>query len=288
MISAATKKLLLGTTPIVPQLIIIGAQKGGTTSLFQYLSLHPQVTPPQVKEVDYFNALGTSSVNAADYHGRFPIHYGSNTDQISLDVSPAYMLDADAVATSIWSYNSNIKIVVSLREPVSRAISAWFMYKKFWLRNPNWFIDSEWVKHRTNQNIMIDPRTTEFGKSFADDIREEIDVLSRGHRIDMPIVEYGLYAQQLRPFYERFGTANIMVLESQELDVDTQGILDRVTDFIGLPRHTWDAAQLIRHFKGDNKESIDQADIEFLTEYYLRHNQGLEAMVGMKFAWMSS
>ncbi|MBK9174800.1 MAG: hypothetical protein IPM46_00380 [Flavobacteriales bacterium] len=55
-----------------PKLIIIGAQKAGTTTLFDLLSQHPKVIPPAVKEIDFFSSDDQSGAGLTAYWKSFP------------------------------------------------------------------------------------------------------------------------------------------------------------------------------------------------------------------------
>lgn len=205
---------------------------------------------------------------------------------MSIDVSPSYMLDAKLVSQRIHDIAPNTKIAAVLREPLSRAISSWFMYKKLYLQNPNWFIESAWVKNNSTINIVR--RKNTFGESFEDDISEEITALDNGDRIEFPIVEYGLYKEQLEVFINVFGRNNVLILSSNDLKKSTQNCLELITSFINLKPHTLEKSDLIPHFVGDNKYEISNSSLKRLAEYYKQRNQGLESIVGKEFDWGNS
>lgn len=282
----AIKKIVLGTSFSEIKLIVIGCQKGGTTALYNYLSKHPDIDVPTKKELNYFNSLGVKTESLKDYKQLLPYRFGRKANFTSIDVSPSYMLDSKLVSSKIYNIAPKTKIVVLLREPVSRAISSWFMYKKLYAENPDWFMQSSWVKN--NQSKVIAKRQGSFGLDFEMDIKEEIKVIESGRRIEFPIVEYGLYKDQIKHFTDQFGSENVLILSSHYLKESTQDCINEIFKFIDLPAHTLNAKDLLPHFVGDNKQEIDTPFLEELASYYSQKNKGLESFIGNEFEWESS
>ena len=264
------------------KLIIVGAQKGGTTALYNYLSEHPDIDVPEQKELNFFNSCEPKELTEAAYLRNFPKRFTWNTPFYSIDTSPSYLLDAEDVAERIHAFDPNVKIVAVLREPVSRAISSWFMYKKLASPNPDWFVQSGWVKSNVKKSVK---RRKSFGENFADDIAEEIGVLLEGNRIEYPIVEYGLYAQQLKHFLNYFDTENIEVIFSDNLKENTQSTLNLICEHSDMPAFELSHQKLIPHFVGDNKTVIAPENLTQLKEYYRKENQTLAELLGHPLPW---
>jgi hypothetical protein len=74
----------------MPSALIIGAQRSGTTSLFQYLARHPDVLPPLGKEIHYFDFHYARGINW--YRGRFPYSHRLRRGALNLDASPYYLM----------------------------------------------------------------------------------------------------------------------------------------------------------------------------------------------------
>ncbi len=264
------------------KLIIVGAQKGGTTALYNYLSEHPNIDVPQQKELNFFNSCKPNEQTEARYLAKFPKRFTWNAPFYSIDTSPSYLLDAEDVAGKIHAFNPNVRIAAVLREPVSRAVSSWFMYKKLASPNPDWFVQSGWVKNNLKKSVK---RRRNFGKNFADDISEEIEVLLDGNRIEYPIVEYGLYARQLRLFLNYFSRESIEILFSEDLKNDTQSALNKICDLSGIPTFELAPQKLIPHFVGDNKTVIAPENLKQLKDYYREENKALAALLGRALPW---
>ncbi|MGZ8918140.1 MAG: sulfotransferase family protein [Methylobacter sp.] len=123
---AKLKKLFFTNSPnSFPNFMIIGAQKAGTTALYEYLSRHPQIQPTKVKELHYFNCEARYKNGIEFYRSFFQLDTES---KLLFDASPGYLNNANA-PKRIYAHNPNVKIIILLRDPVERAYSAWNMYK---------------------------------------------------------------------------------------------------------------------------------------------------------------
>ncbi len=268
-----------------PAAIIIGAQKGGTTALYEYLSQHPRVSPSVIKEIDFFGCNSRYARGIGYYHAHFPIKTPWNRNQLTLDVTPGYLGGAARAAQRIYDYDKNIKLIAVLRNPVTRAHSAWQMYRKEQERDPEWFYI--WAR-RCDKSATRDSyaqRTARFGDDFAQDIQEEIDAIKSGEMIEMPILALGMYYNLLRHYYDLFPRENIMVLCNEEMREDTVGHLREIDKFVGLPPHTWTPAATKPRFTGGYKETISANASDLLTSFYAEPNRDLESLLQRTFPW---
>jgi hypothetical protein len=129
-----------------PDFLCIGAQKGGTTWLYQQLDSHPDFWMPFIKELHYFNELGRvqrafpprctderdlcfleriKKLSARPYmdlenYGRLFERKGS---LLSGDISPSYSMLSDEVIRRVIGYFPNLKVIFLARDPVERAWS---------------------------------------------------------------------------------------------------------------------------------------------------------------------
>jgi Sulfotransferase domain len=105
----------------LPNALIIGASKGGTTSIYHWLSRHPAVCVSRVKEVRFFN--GHYERGAGWYAAQFAPKPGRT---VLIEASPSYLWDPD-VPDRVRSLLGEPKLIVLLREPVERAWSQYWM-----------------------------------------------------------------------------------------------------------------------------------------------------------------
>src|SRR5580698_9894961 len=107
------------------QAIIAGVQKGGTTSLFRYLQNHPQLQPPQQKELHFFDeeSIDWSKPDYQLLHNAFG---PADEKRKAFEATPIYLFWPPALSR-IKSYNPGIKLIFLFRDPIERAWSNWKM-----------------------------------------------------------------------------------------------------------------------------------------------------------------
>jgi hypothetical protein len=123
-----------GATPRLPNLIIVGVSKAGTTSLFNYLTSHPDVCGSDIKELRYFSPLryGEAPGPLGDYAAHFR---GCSTQRYAVEATPGYFYGGRALARGLLKTCPEVHAVVSLREPGDRCWS-WFQFVKSRTRIP--------------------------------------------------------------------------------------------------------------------------------------------------------
>jgi hypothetical protein len=132
-------RLTTGVDVPLPNFIVIGAAKAGTTALYWYLAEHPAVFMSPVKETNYFaygvDASGGLLYGDADMHP-FPVTTRSEYEQLFAEAgaatavgeaSPIY-LEAPQAAGRIRAAIPDVRLICGLRQPVSRAYSDYLMY----------------------------------------------------------------------------------------------------------------------------------------------------------------
>lgn len=124
---------LLFMTFSLPGFLIVGAAKAGTTTMFQLLRQHPEIFLPDVKECRFFSDIGRKALNpftgAAQVEcikniGAYKSLFSRQAAKALGDVSPDYLFYYKDSISNIKKYlSSDVKIIISLRDPVERAFS---------------------------------------------------------------------------------------------------------------------------------------------------------------------
>ena len=125
-------------TGSLPDFIIIGAQKSGTTSLYSYLSQHPQLLPSIHKAVHFFDGgLDESADNFEKGEAWYRAHFQlrMHAHERTFEASPLYIFNPLA-PKRIYDLVSEAKIIAVLRNPTERAISQYFHEKGGKNRDP--------------------------------------------------------------------------------------------------------------------------------------------------------
>jgi hypothetical protein len=276
-----------------PSFLIIGAQKAGTTALYYYLAEHPNIVTGLQKEIGFFapelfedwpehpnHALfsrrkgkdffdpTTYPSAAAWYHRHFPLPHERGKRNVTYEATPEYLY-YPAVPQRIYRYDSSMKLIAILRNPVERAYSAWKMYCNFGV------VDY----HRS----MFAPRREM--REFDEAIREELESLQAGTTpLEPGYVARGLYRQQLERYLELFERDQLLVLEASELRRESASVVKRSIAFLGLPEHRFSGDRPLIHV-GQNKSEIPRASARRLQHFYRPHNESLYELLGYDLGW---
>jgi len=265
-----------------PNFMIVGAQKAGTTALYEYLSKHPDIQPTKVKELHYFSCESLFKNGVEFYRSLFPI---GTSSKLTFDASPSYLHNTRAPGR-ILAHNPNIKIIVLLRDPVERAYSAWNMYKKRYLSNRNWFFE-DWVSYCGDSGLSIvrrqENRLFDFLHYAADEI--ELQNNQRSTILEAPIIPHGHYHDQIQRYFSLFNRGQILILENVEMLKSTVSCLRKIEAFLGISACDWHDIDLAPVFEGEYSEPVDEKASCFLREYYASSNEQLFALLGKRYQW---
>lgn len=112
----------------LPNLVIAGVTKAGTTSLFRYLAQHPEIFPSDVKELRYFQPLryGGELEPLSQYEAHF---VGRSGERYAMESTPGYFYGGRALAKGLSETLPAVRVVVSLRDPVERCWS-WYNFMR--------------------------------------------------------------------------------------------------------------------------------------------------------------
>jgi hypothetical protein len=119
---------------MLPNLIIAGVPKAGTTSLFTTLASHPDVCGSNVKEAQYFRPMldGGEPAPLAEYEALFT---GCGAERYRLEATPEYLYGGTPLIERMCSVLGDVRAIVLLREPVGRTLS-FYRFKKAHMHLP--------------------------------------------------------------------------------------------------------------------------------------------------------
>ncbi len=197
--------------PIVPNLFIVGAQKAGTTSLYKYLSQHPDVYMSPIKEPHFFSQVRQEKLSydsrvitkESQYYALF-----ENAGNYSIvgEASPSYLWDTNA-PYKIKKANPKAKIIILLREPIDRAYSHYLMDVR---------------------------RDIQRNSCFFDALAEDYAWKNKGWGVSHLYVELGLYSEQIERYFNTFDSNQILILQFDELKTDSKNVLKKVFSFLNI------------------------------------------------------
>jgi len=203
-------------------LVIAGAEKCGTTSLFGYLSRHPAIRASRHKETDHFRSPDATADGFWQCFDGEPPAGG-----VYLEASPGYMAEAASVAPRIHAALPQAKLIFVLRDPVDRLRSAFGFYKS---------------RLHVPQDMTLDDfvdRCLRFERSP----NGGSDGILPWHLLAL---DRGRYERQIEAFESRFRPDSLLLLEFDDLRADARGTALRAASFAGLDVGEFPAGDLAR------------------------------------------
>jgi len=262
------KRLRVWSSPlrVLPDFLILGAQKAGTTSLYTYLSEHPNIAPAIAKEphfLDYNYARGE-----AWYRAHFPTYWSRmrGVFQITGEASPYYLFYPHAA----WRAKQLVpraKLIVMLRNPVERAYSHYNHQVRF---------DAEPLTFEEALDQEATRLVGEYEEILADPEYYSFNYQNYSYRAR------GMYADQLSRWFKYFPREQFLILHSEAFYTDTRREFDRVLDFMNVPR--WQPSA----YRPDNAgkyEPMLSATRAYLSDFFAPHNERLYELLGTDFKW---
>jgi hypothetical protein len=250
----------------LPSALIIGAQRSGTTSLFNYLVQHPDVLPPLGKELHYFDFYYARGVEY--YRGRFPFSHRLRGGVLTLDATPYYLMHP-LVPQRAAQLLPDVKIIAVLRNPITRALSH---YEHEVRGGREQLSFSEAIERESERLAGEEER-----------LRREPTYYSWNHH-RYAYTGRGLYMQQLRRWLEYYPRSQLLVLQSESLFRDPAAATAEVHAFLGLRDH-----RLKRYEETFQKGKYERAMPEELrarlAAYFEPHNRELFEFLGREFDW---
>jgi hypothetical protein len=255
----------------LPDYIIAGAQKAGTTSLWAYLQEHPQVVPAMAKETSFFDINFHRGLNW--YRMHFPLAVGDapgeerNTTTLTSESTAYYMfhpLAAERIARCV----PRVKIILLLRNPVDRA----FSHYQLKLRRRQETLSFEEAIEAEAERL----------DGEADKIVAQPDYYSRAHDRHSYLAR-GVYIDQIRRWQRYFPPSQLLILESGEFFSRTRDVYHRVLFFLGLPGS--EPANFGNRFPGRYKARMSPPMRRKLLDYFAPYNEQLFAHLGTRYDW---
>ena len=234
----------------LPDFVVIGAPKCGTTFFYHLLSKHPYVQPAAFKEVHFFDLLYEEGVEW--YRQCFlPPEQKDGRKTITGDGTPSYLFHPQA-PERMAEVIPEARLIALLRNPVDRSYSAYH--------------------HRARHKDEIE--------TFEESVRASLDAPNQG------FLSQSIYVDHLLRWRRFFSEEQLLILKSEDFSEDTLGTLKRALDFLDLPDWEPEAADLgDRVNKGKYSEGMSPEIRKRLEEFFEPHNQRLYEYLGVDFGW---
>jgi hypothetical protein len=264
-------RLLTSRWRTFPDFIIIGVQRGGTTSLYSYLATHPDVIPSFMKETHFFDNYYDRGMMW--YRAQFPCKRCGNSAVprrdgrwITGEATPYYIFYHHA-PKRVLACVPHVKLIVLLRNPVDRAYSHYHHEVKMGTEQ----LSFEAALQREERELSSEEQKIKQNKSYRSFFHQHYTYVSRG-----------IYVDQLMRWSTFCEREQILVLKSESFYRDPAAVLYQVTDFLCL------SPLELREYERYNLNQyspMQSATRERLLEYFESHNQRLYDFLGADLGW---
>ena len=258
---------ITGPFRVLPDFIIIGSMKCGTTSLYYDICEHPCVSAAAYDEIGFFDSNFHLGLNW--YRSMFPTK-GQIDDvrrkegvAITGEDTPFYFWNPIA-AKRIQKILPNIKLIIILRNPIDRAYSEYQDLVSRESNSPSFetFIENE-INTRKKGIIITE---------------ENFEIFNQN---DSYLLK-GIYIDQLKIWAGLFPKEQIFTLSTESLNSDPTASMESVFQYLNLPDYKIKKPQ---HQKQKKYTPMDSQTRKLLIEFFKPHNERLFKFIGKKFDW---
>jgi hypothetical protein len=238
-------------TGALPDFVLIGGKKCGTSSLYNLLTQHPYVEPAASKELHYFDRLFEAE-DIEWYRRCFPAPRWENGRRTITGEATPYMPSRQA-PEMMAEVIPGARLISLLRNPVDRAYS-----------------DYQQVVRKGRESRTFEEAIG--GKTRGNGLDDRCEYLSRG-----------VYVDQLLRWSKFFGDEQMLVLKSEDFFERPADTLKVVLDFLDLPG--WEPEEAEVRNRGTYTEDMDPGIRRRLEEYFEPHNRRLYEFLGADIGW---
>lgn len=245
-----------------PDFVIIGTQRGGTTSLHAYLRAHPDIETPAKKEIHFLTDRFERGTEW--YIGQFPADV---PDGSLVGEATPYALYHPLAPERLHDIAPGARLIVLLRNPVDRAYSHYLHERA----RGHESLSFEAAIAAEAERLKGIEQQLESGDLSASDMHKRASYLARGR-----------YARQLERWFSFFSRDQFLILQSEHLYASPASTTRRVTDFLDIQPLSGDAFSALNATSGPPMEAETR---ERLARTFAEDNAHLARLLGWEPAW---
>tara|TARA_Y100000590_G_scaffold466289_1_gene641137 strand:- start:3582 stop:4517 length:936 start_codon:yes stop_codon:yes gene_type:complete len=258
---------ILGSFHLLPDFLICGTPRSGSTSLYEGLLEHPNVYRAKTKEVSYFDVNTHRGINWYKYN--FPSKlekFFKKNRMITGEATPFYLIHPH-VPARIAKTIPNVKIILILRNPIDRAYSHYSSAVK----NNNENLTFE--ESLQNENSRI---ANEKEKLLADPNHNSANYYKWSY------FEQGIYYNFIIEWMKYFPKENFYITSYEEFFKNPKENFNDLFNFLGISNFNFE--NYVRYNRIDYSSMKDETR-ENLKEFYKPYNEKLYKLIGKNFNW---
>jgi len=248
---------------VLPDFLIIGGQRCGTTSLFEYLCRHPSVCRPVEKELQFFSYRFDRGISW--YRCHFPTVKAARGRKV-FEATPYYLLH-DQAPSRAASVVPEARLVALLRNPTDRA---WSHYQHNVLRGTE---------------VLSFEAALQAESERLDRVGDRSSRASASHHKRHSYVARGRYAEQLDRWLAVYPREQLLVIFSEDLYRDPDATYAQVLDFLDLPGHSLAEYRVHTRSSAWDGPPLAAGTRAQLEQSFAPHNARLASLLGTDLPW---
>jgi len=253
---------ITASSRVLPNFIIIGTVRSGSTSLYYNICEHPSVLSANYDEIGFFDSNYHLGINW--YRSMFPTQKKMENvkmetgESITGEDTPFYFWKEE-VAERIKEVLPKVKLIGIFRNPIDRAYS-----------NYNLAVRMNTEK-LTFENAIA--KEMEFLKKFS--LRESTDQMRS-------YLSKGFYDEQIKFWFEKFSRKQIHLLSTEDMQKNPKESLSKIFEFLEVSNYVIKEPQ--RRKSAEYMKMSEKTRNE-LIEFYRPHNNKFFEIIGNRFEW---
>lgn len=258
---------------MLPDFLLVGAQRSATTALHRALAAHPATVVPLFhKGVNYFDVGYHRGPNW--YRGHFPVRAFAERRTAGIPGGPrtfessGYYMFHPCAGERIHRDLPGVKLLVTLRDPVERAYS---QHKHELVRG----FETEKSFERA---LELEPERL---AGEVEKLRADPRYESFAHR-HYSYLAKSRYVDQLRPLFALFGPERVHVVDSERFGAEPQATFDEILDFLGLPPYQ---PESFGRFNARPRDPMAETTRRRLQAHFEPYDTALTELLGRPLAW---
>lgn len=253
-------KQFFSRSPKRPDFLIVGTMKGGTTMLYHFITLHPEIERAKSKEIHYF----TLNYDKGDEW--YFDHFSSNPNKLTGEASPTYFDCAEipTIPALIKRMNNEMKIILIARDPVERAVSHYNHFCKV---------------GKFPEVLSLDVNEF-FNIPFSELITRSTTLAFRAEQT----ISFSLYYRKYLSYESVFGKDDILVISNASLRDSPFDTMKKVYNFLGVNYVENHRFKEIGYSHGTDLTKMDMPTFTRLAELFYPDYKNFCEKTGLKYS----
>lgn len=259
----ARYRMLTFENRALPNFMIIGTQKGGTTSLYRYLEKHPQLSPNYVvKELSFFDELFDRGEDW--YRSNFPTR---KPNYLYFEGCTHYLFNP-LVPERVKAHIPDVKVIALLRNPIERTFSSYKHQVRAGRENLSFEDAIEAEPGRLNgelERMLNEPKYFSYNYNH------------------FSYIERSKYDAQIENWLRHFSIDNMLILSSEEFFSAPSQTIQKCLNFLNVKPMGINHRK--KHNTGNYTDPINPETREKLQSIFEPHNSNLYSILNKNFNW---